>query len=78
MAVFETTAVRSGSVDDNITPEALDWAARRSAPALTIDVESSVGLTREMVDQLLEWANSLPERGQGPTLHTTTVGGSAH
>ena len=48
-------------IDDNMTPEALDWAAGRSAPALTIEVESSVGLTREMVDQLLEWANSLPE-----------------
>ena len=53
-------------IEDNMTPEALDWAARRSSPALTIDVEPSVGLTREMVDQLLEWADTVSGKGSRP------------
>ncbi len=53
-------------IEDNMTPEALDWAARRSAPTLTIDVEPSVGLTRKIVDQLLEWAESVSVKGSRP------------
>lgn len=46
-------------VEDRMTKEAFDWAVRRTAPTLLIDVEPSIGLTREMVEQLLDWATSL-------------------
>ena len=44
--------------------EAFEWAAKRGMPTLLIDVEPSVGLTREMVDQLLEWARFVYEDGE--------------
>ena len=47
-------------VEDELTKEAFDWAARREAPTLLIDVEPSIGLTREMVESLLDWVGSLP------------------
>lgn len=43
-------------LEDLMTKEAFDWAARRTAPTLLIDVEPAVGLTREMVEYLLDWA----------------------
>lgn len=46
-------------VEDLMTKEAFDWAVKRTAPTLLIDVKPSVGLTREMVEQLLAWATSL-------------------
>ena len=30
-----------------------------TGPTLIIDVEPSIGLTRQMVEQLLEWASSV-------------------
>ena len=45
---------------------AFDWAAKRGIPTLLIDVEPSVGLTREMVNQLLEWARFVGEDGEAP------------
>jgi hypothetical protein len=46
-------------VDDNITPEAREWAEQRDAPTLLVDVESATGLTRPAVDELLDWARGL-------------------
>ena len=46
-------------VEDDMTKEAFDWAARREAPTLLIEVEPSIGLTREMVERLSDWANGL-------------------
>lgn len=43
-------------VDDNVTPEAREWAAGRSTPTLLVEVESALGLTRPAVDELLAWA----------------------
>jgi hypothetical protein len=50
-------------VDDMLTPEARAWAERRTAPTLLVSVDSSAGLTRPVVDGLLEWAAALL-RGQ--------------
>ena len=50
-------------MEDIMTTEAFDWAARRSAPTLLIDVKPSLGLTREMVAQLMDWATALAETG---------------
>jgi hypothetical protein len=47
---------RCAWVEDRMTKQAFDWAAKRTAPTLLIDVEPSVGLTRGMVEQLLNWA----------------------
>ena len=51
-------------VEDGMAEEAFEWAAKRGMPTLLIDVEPSVGLTREMVNQLLEWARFVDEDGE--------------
>ena len=53
-------------VEDRMAEGAFDWAAKRGIPTLLIDVEPSVGLTREMVNQLLEWARFVGEDGEAP------------
>ena len=51
-------------VEDKMTKEAFDWAAKRAVPTLLVDVEPSIGLTREMTEQLLEWGT--PPCGSTP------------
>ncbi len=46
-------------VEDAMTKEAFDWAGRRTVPTLLVDVKPAVGLTREMVEQLLNWVGSV-------------------
>jgi hypothetical protein len=46
-------------VDDVVTEEARVWAVERSAPTLLVEVPSSSGLTREVVDRLEAWADEL-------------------
>ncbi len=46
-------------VDDNLAPEARDWAEQRDAPTLLVSVDSAKGLERAAVDELLEWARGL-------------------
>ena len=46
-------------IDDALEPEAHEWADRRRAPTLLIDADPAVGLTRQMVDQCLDWATQL-------------------
>jgi hypothetical protein len=46
-------------LDDIITPEAREWAARRSAPTLLIEIDPAEGLTRAVVDRSLLWAIDL-------------------
>jgi hypothetical protein len=46
-------------VDDNLGPEAREWAEQRDAPTLLVDVDSATGLTRAAVDELLRWAGGL-------------------
>jgi len=46
-------------VDDNLGPEAREWAEQRDAPTLLVDVDSATGLTRAAVDELLRWAGAL-------------------
>ena len=46
-------------VDDVVTQEARAWSAGRSAPTLLVEVSSSSGLTREIVDRLKAWAEEV-------------------
>lgn len=43
-------------IDDMLTEEAHDWAARRATPTLLIDIDPAEGLTRPVVGQCLRWA----------------------
>ena len=45
-------------LDDQLSPEAHAWAARRPTPTLLIDISPAEGLTRAVVDQSLRWAAS--------------------
>jgi hypothetical protein len=47
-------------VDDIVTGEAERWAIERPYPTLIIQVEPSAGLTRAHVDELISWAQALP------------------
>jgi hypothetical protein len=47
-------------IDDQLSPEAHGWAARRRTPTLLIDVDPAEGLTRLVVEQALQWADDLP------------------
>lgn len=42
-------------VDDNVTPEAREWADMRLVPTLLLEIDSATGLTRAAVDKLLRW-----------------------
>jgi hypothetical protein len=42
-------------VDDVVTPEARKWSERRKAPTLLVEVDPSIGLTRDAVEVLLAW-----------------------
>jgi len=46
-------------MDDLLTPEAWAWAGARPEPTLLIAVDPSVGLTRDHVDRLMDWASTL-------------------
>ena len=46
-------------LDDIVTPEAREWAARRSAPTLLIEIDPAEGLTRAAIDRSLSWAVEL-------------------
>jgi hypothetical protein len=48
-------------IDDTVTPEAREWAARRAAPTLLVEADPAVGLTRQMVDRCLQWADELAQ-----------------
>jgi hypothetical protein len=43
-------------LDDMFTPDAWTWAERRPQPTLLIPVDPDLGLDRDHVDRLLEWA----------------------
>lgn len=42
-------------VDDAHTPEAWEWANSRTAPTLLLPTDPARGLTRETVEELLNW-----------------------
>jgi hypothetical protein len=46
-------------VDDIVPTGALEWVERRSQPTLVLEVDPSVGLTRESVDELLSWSEGI-------------------
>ena len=46
-------------VDDFLDEHCEAWAAGRLEPTLLVRTESHTGLTDELVDQLIEWAESL-------------------
>lgn len=46
-------------IDDALPPEAHNWAAGRDISTLLISVDPVEGLTRRVVDQALEWADTL-------------------
>ena len=46
-------------VDDFLDEECERWAAAREEPTLLVRTESHSGLTDELVDLLIEWADSL-------------------
>lgn len=48
-------------LDDMLTAEARVWAATRHIPTLLVDVDPVVGLTRQHVDLVLEWAARLTD-----------------
>ena len=43
-------------LDDMVSPVARSWAAQQEAPTLLIDVNPTLGLTRDMVGELLNWS----------------------
>ena len=45
-------------LDDQFPPEAHEWAAARRVPAMLIDVDPAEGLTREVVNRALHWADN--------------------
>ena len=45
-------------IDDTLTPEAHVWAAKRPVPTLLIAIDPAEGLTRPVIDQSLQWADS--------------------
>jgi HAD domain in Swiss Army Knife RNA repair proteins len=50
-------------VDDFLDEECERWADEREEPTLLVRTQSHTGLTDELVDVLLEWANSLDPAG---------------
>jgi HAD domain in Swiss Army Knife RNA repair proteins len=45
-------------VDDQIGEDAFEWAAEREEPTLFIQTDAAVGLTDEIVDELIEFARA--------------------
>jgi hypothetical protein len=43
-------------IDDLVTAEARQWATKREAPTLLVEVDPAAGLARAAVDRLLAWA----------------------
>ncbi len=54
-------------VDDNVTPEAREWAEQRKPSTLLVAVHSAKGLERPAVDELLEWARGLSRTDEAPS-----------
>ncbi len=54
-------------VDDNVTPEAREWAEQREPSTLLVAVHSAKGLERAAVDELLEWAGGLSRTDEAPS-----------
>jgi hypothetical protein len=52
-------------IDDNIGDACQLWALARAAPTLLVETKPSLGITREHVDQLLAWADSLADSDRG-------------
>ena len=50
-------------VDDFIDAECEAWAGFRREPTILVRTESATGLTDELVEKLLRWAESLRARG---------------
>ncbi len=46
-------------VDDALTDDAFEWARSRRSATLLLPVDSTLGLTRRHVDELLTWETSL-------------------
>jgi HAD domain in Swiss Army Knife RNA repair proteins len=46
-------------VDDFLDQECERWAAERDEPTLLVRTESHIGLTDELMDALIDWADSL-------------------
>jgi hypothetical protein len=46
-------------VDDEHSPEARDWAARRQAPTFLISIDPAKGLNRSAIDESLYWASAI-------------------
>lgn len=44
-------------IDDNLSEECVEWAARREAPTLLVHTDPAVGITPEHVDLLVDWAD---------------------
>lgn len=61
-------------VEDIVTGEARVWAAQRVAPTLIVEVSSTFGLTREIVEELLAWGTML-ESSNCDQLDSLTKGG---
>jgi hypothetical protein len=49
-------------IDDHMEDSCLLWARSRTAPTLLVETKAATGLTERHVEQLLDWAGSLPER----------------
>ena len=46
-------------VDDFLDEECERWASERDEPTLLVRTESHIGLTDELMDALIDWADSL-------------------
>ena len=51
-------------IDDFLDQECEGWAAHRREPTLLVRTESHTGLTDELVDVLVDWADSLAAGGR--------------
>jgi HAD domain in Swiss Army Knife RNA repair proteins len=51
-------------IDDAHQPDHYAWARQRAAPTLLIDIDPSVGLTRDVIATLRAWAAGLAEGAQ--------------
>ena len=62
-AIAEYAGDRSVAwIDDHIGDSCLLWARSRSAPTLLVETKPAIGITEEHAEQLLDWADSLPQR----------------
>ena len=46
-------------VDDLLTVEAWQWAAKRTSPTLLVPIDPTIGLTRAQVDELFAWLGTI-------------------